>query len=152
MDIVKGVLASLVAVLICSFWPGTRWLCERCVEAAVRRLPEEHQEAMREEWHADLDAYPGGVWSLFWAVDLVRGAAAVAVELERLEVYEENDDVTAEAHVSVKPSVGDMRKEAVAEEVMRIASHRNLTDHELALFLLAMKGVRRIDRTSKKSA
>ena len=85
MDFLKSVLASLVAVGICGFWPGTRWIAEQCIEAAARKLPETHKEPMREEWYAELDAYPSGFWTLCWAVDLVRGAAILAREMDSNE-------------------------------------------------------------------
>lgn len=33
---------------------------------------------MREEWSAELDAYPGGIWGLWWAMDLSRVANSLA--------------------------------------------------------------------------
>ena len=80
MDILTGLLASIVVAAI---WPGNKWLCTQCIEAAVRQLPKDHRDTMREEWHAELAAYPKGIWSLLWAFDLVRGASIRATELMR---------------------------------------------------------------------
>ena len=85
MELLIGVIAGLIVLLVSALWPGNRWLCERCVQVAVRKLPDMHQEAKREEWNAELDAYPGGIWSLWWAIDLIRGASMVAIELKNRE-------------------------------------------------------------------
>lgn len=84
MELLKNVLAGVVTAAVLGLWPGTRWLAERAIEAAVKRLPEQFREEMREEWYAELDASPGGLWgikTLCWAVDLFRGANQIAVDL-----------------------------------------------------------------------
>ncbi len=93
----KNILGGFIIVAICGFWPGTRWIAEQAIERAVRRLPETHREAMREEWYAELDVYPGGFWTLCWALDLVRGASTLAIELEQAEASQTEAKEAAEA-------------------------------------------------------
>lgn len=125
MDILKGVLASLLAVLLCGFWPGTRWIAEQAIERAVGRLPETHREGMREEWYGELDAYPGGFWTLCWALDLVRGASTLALEMEKAEASQAEAQETAAARkqqeeaLELEPTNDDPELEVEDEEAAR---------------------------------
>lgn len=78
-------LLGILPVIFAIFWPGNRWLARRAIDLAVKRLPSEHREAYREEWYADLEAYAGGIWGLCWAIDHLRGADALAADLNRAE-------------------------------------------------------------------
>ncbi|MEM9670705.1 MAG: Co2+/Mg2+ efflux protein ApaG [Pseudomonadota bacterium] len=70
-----GLLASLVAN---ELWPWIRWLSEKCIERAANHLPVENQNEMREEWLAELHAFPGDIRGLLWAFDLIRGAGTLS--------------------------------------------------------------------------
>ena len=99
MEILKGVFASLVAVVVCGFCPKPEWVAARCIEGAVNRMPEPHRDRMREEWYAELGDQPGGFWTLCWALDLLRGAGSVAEELEEMEAERTSSSDTVDNNV-----------------------------------------------------
>ena len=115
MDFLMAVLASILAVFFCAFFPKIEWLAAQVIEAAVKRMPEPHQDRMREEWHAELADKAGGFWTLFWAVDLLRGAGNIADELKQIE---------AEQASSQRQSIAELDKDRNYERRVSTAPFR----------------------------
>lgn len=71
MSLFLGVMAKLLGNEIEAWIPV---VSERIIEGAIRKLPENQQERLREEWRAHLEECPGHFAKLWHAIGCLRGA------------------------------------------------------------------------------
>jgi hypothetical protein len=61
------------------------WLAERLLRSAARLLPARHRERYAYEWLGELDAVPGKLFKLFFAIRIALRAPATRRELQHAE-------------------------------------------------------------------
>ena len=75
MDVIETILVALiVAVFAREFEAWLPWATEQTLRLAVRCLPPELRDRYDEEWRADVEAVPGTLSKLCWALGLIRAA------------------------------------------------------------------------------
>jgi hypothetical protein len=78
-----GIVGSLLAA---EFYSCAPVLARRIIDRAAQRLPEGERERYAEEWLADLEAFPGNLWKLKYAVGCFYGVAGMTTAIPKIAV------------------------------------------------------------------
>lgn len=82
MDLIRVVLLAVLGILAAAisrqltdeFKAWTPWLIKRCIQRAVRQLPESLRERYTDEWQSHINEIPGEVGKLFEALGFLRAS------------------------------------------------------------------------------
>jgi hypothetical protein len=109
--IVGGIIVNLIASELFAWGPK---LSERLMQRAVRNLPPEVQDRMREEWASHLAEIPAGLWRILAASGFLLAANKINLALRinnefRNQKTQEERDRIHEEEIEIDQKIDQLR-------------------------------------------